>query len=473
MSFSADEQQAFETRLGKMPVLGSLPPQLIPARLSDQPVSLAPAQEQIWRRSLRAEKDSALYNESITIHRRGPLDVSVLEACLAAIIRRHQAWRTTFAVVDDFPMQFVRPAPTGIRIAIRDLTQLQAEGREEQLSRLVSEQARRPFDLCEGPLLRATLFKTDVDVFRLSIIAHQSIVDGISAYQILHGELAALYVAFSEGRPSPLPPLPIQYGDFSIWHRHRLQTGMLKSQLDYWEKQLVHPLPAARWPRNRPAVGAESFRGAILPFVVPLELSDRIANLSRHERVTLFMVLLAGFAALLHAYTDQEDLAVATLSPCGRKQSETQRLLGYFLNPVALRFDFSENPKFSELLVQARCVLADAISHDDVPLELLEDRLGLDTGRDPFIKVAISLQPRAASLGPEWDVTTMDARDTGTPWDFYLAFIERDHGLIGRAQYNPDLLAESDVARALHDLWQVLEIASSSPGTRVVDLSPP
>lgn len=469
---SEGRQLALGSRLGKIPPAGSPPPQIVPALIPHGSAALAPSQEQIWRRSMRVPQDSALYNETITIRRFGPVDISLFEACLAEIIRRHESWRTTFSVVGDHPVQVVHPAPLETRIPSQDLTRLPPDRREEHLSRLISEQARVPFDLCKGPLLRASAFTMGENDVRLSILAHQSIVDGISAYQIFPSEFAALFAAFCRGRSSPLPHLSIQYCDFSVWQRRRLQTELRKPQLDYWKKQLSRPLPPVGWPGNRSAAAGEEFQGATLPFAVPPDLSKIVTKLSRDERVSTFMVLLAGFAALLRAYTRQVDLIIATLSPSGRKLPETEPLLGYFLNPVALRFDFSRNPTFTELLAQTRTTLADAISNDDIPLEVLANELRLDSHRDPFVKVAISLQPRPASLGPDWQVTTMDDCHAASPWDFYLAFIERGSGLIGRVQYNPDFFAQSDVARVLRDLWRVLEIAGSNPGAPVTDTSP-
>jgi len=160
---------------------------------------------------------------------------------------------------------------------------------------------------------------------------------------------------------------------------------------------------------------------------------------------------------------------LATVSPSGRKRSETQKLLGYFLNPVALRFDFSGEPTFQELLVQTRSVIAEAISHDDVPLEQLADDLQLDTGRDPSIKVAVSLQPQVPRLNG-WNVTSMDAQNGGSVWDLYLVFIEAERDLIGRVQFNPDIFGEETIVATLEDLWRLLEKATKEPTSKVRDL---
>jgi len=434
-----------------------------------QPSALAPTQEHIWRRYLRAHQPAALYHETLTICCPQALDAASLERCFLEIIRRHEPWRTNFDIREGSPIQLVQPAATSVPIAVHDLSALPADARESEFFGLVNRSAKLPFELRDGSLFRAALFKMGEDDFRVSVVTHQLILDGISAYQILPFELAALYAAFSEGRPSSLPALPTQYSDFSEWHRRFVSGSEQRRQLKYWKSQLKAPLPTHRWPHTYSPPGTESFRGTTSPFLVPTELSSRLGEFARAERASLFMILLGSFASLVRSYSEQNDLMIATLSPCGRKHSTTLGLLGYFLNPVALRFDFSGGPTFEEFLRQVRRVLADAISHDDVPIENLAEELGINTGRDPIIKVAISLQPRTPSLDAQWEVTTMDARDTGSPWDLYLAFIEGSSGLAGRVQYNPDVLKESEVAEMLRDLWRVMEAAISNPNVRVAE----
>jgi hypothetical protein len=305
--------------------------------------------------------------------------------------------------------------------------------------------------------------------FMFTIIAHQSIVDGVSVYQVLPRELATLYEAFSVGQPSPLPELPIQYGDFAYWQRHWLQGEMLDRQISYWRKQLAGGLPMMQLPQCiSPA--CETFRGVIKPFTVPRELGDAIREGCQREGITLFMILLAGFATLLHRYSGQDDILVGTLSPAGRKRSEVQELMGYFLNPVALRFNFSGGLSFRDLLLNAGRLISEAISNDDVPLEYLAEVLQLNSARDPFVKVAVSLQPQVPTVKSGWNVTSMDAQNSGTVWDLYLAFIEEENCLTGRTQYNPDVFEEATITALLEDLWRVLKKGVTNPQERVRNL---
>src|SRR5437773_1170123 len=433
------------------------------------PLSLT--QQELWLRELHVPGIPPLYNECITLYMKGPLDVAVLEASFTEIVRRHEAWRTTFETANGQPVQVIQPASKVI-LPVLDLRRLGKAEREVEAVRCVAEDARRPFDLRRGPLLRPTLVKLDYDEHRLFLIAHQIILDGMSAYQIFVSELAALYKAFSAGRPSPLPELPVQCADFACWQRQWLQGEVLAKQVDYWRKQLEGEPPVLNWPSDRPRPADRTFRGAFQPFALPGRLSRALRELSQRAGGTLFMTLLAGFATLLHSYTGQEDIVVGTLSPAGRKRSEVQALLGYFLNPVALRVHFGSHPTFRELLRQVGSVLSEAISHDDVPIEFLARELKpkADSSRSPFFTVALSLQPPMPDLDLEWSVTSMDVESGGASWDLYIAFIDRPNGMIGRAQYNPDLFERPAITAMLGDLRSLLDSVALNPERRLLDL---
>jgi hypothetical protein len=445
------------------------PSALVVRRPPDKPAPLGLAQEQVWRRSLRAAGKPPLYNEVITVYRDGPLDVGVLERCLREIIRRHESLRSSFDTVDEQLIQIIHPTPAEVKIPFFDLQDWPSKQREAKALQLASDWAKQPFDLQHGPLLRPLFLKLSENVNRLTIIAHQSIVDGISVYQVFPSELAALYDAFSTGNPSPLPEPPIQYGDFAYWQREWLRDEVREQQMEYWRKQLAGEIPRLPWPKIRGAE-EESFRGVIQPFTFPVELGRRVKGFSHEYGSTLFLVLLTAFAGLLHCYAQQDDILIGTLSPAGRKRSEVQMLLGYFLNPVALRYRLSGEVTFENLLQESRRLLSEAMSNDDVPLELVAKELKLPGNRDPLVKIAVSLQPSVPTVNRGWDVTSMDAQSGGTVWDLYLAFMDRAQGLAGRAQYNPDVFEEATISSMLVDLWKVLSKAISAPATRVRDL---
>jgi len=455
--------------LGKLGQFAEKPDSIV-CRPPGEIAPLSIAQQELCHRELRVPGIPPLYNECITLHMAGPLNVSALEASFTEVIRRHEAWRTTFETRNGQPVQIIHPA-SQVRLPVLDLRRLPATEREAEAVRRVARDVTRPFDLERGPLLRPTLVTLDDAEHRLFLIAHQMIVDGMSAYQILPFELATLYQAFSNGKPSPLPELPVQYADFACWQRRWLQGEVLTKQVNYWRKQLSGA-PVLNWPAGRPRPAEHTFRGAIQPFTLASSVSGALRGLSLRAGGTLFMTLLAGLAALLHGYTGQQDIVVGTLSPAGRRRTEVQALLGYFLNPLAIRISFENRPTFGDLLRQTRSVLSEAISHDDVPIEWLARELNVqpDASRSPFFTVAISLQPPAPDLDLGWGVTSMDVAGGGASWDLYMAFIDRPNGLIGRAQYNPDLFEPVEITTLLEDLQALLEAVTLDPGRPLSDL---
>jgi hypothetical protein len=376
----------------------------------ENPIPLAPAQEQVWRLDQIAGKLAPLHNESITIYRHGPCDPAVLERSLTEIIRRHEIWRTTFDVIDDSiearPIQIIH-APTAFTLPISDLRTLTASEREQSAQDLANADAREPFDLQSGPLVRARLITLSDEEHRFYVTAHQSIVDGITVFDIFPRELTTLYESFAQGKPSPLPELDAQFADFACWQRQKLSADAMQSQLAYWQKQLAGELPVLQWPNHGKRPAQQTYRGAMHSFQLPHELAESLKDLGRRDGATLFMVLLAGLVALLHRYTGQEDIIVGTLAPAGRKQTEFQRLMGYFLNPVALRANLSGNPSFHSLIRQMRDVTLGAISNDDVPLEWIAERLRLtpDPSRHSFFTVALSVAPDVPQLPSGWSMT--------------------------------------------------------------------
>ncbi|MBI3405303.1 MAG: hypothetical protein HY046_07565 [Acidobacteria bacterium] len=442
----------------------------IQRRAPGSPVPLTAAQEQIWLRS-QTPGIPLLFNESVTLHRNGPLDAGIIERCLAEIIRRHEIWRTTFESVDGQPVQVVHtdlPAP----LRVLDLrTSSDAEKNVEEQKQLQME-IRRPFDLRKGSLVRPVLVKLSDDAHRLYMIVHQIVFDGVSAYQVLLTELAALYEAYSEGKLSPLPELQIQYADFAIWQRQSLASDEGKRQAAFWQENLAGEIPVLNLHTDKRRPPVQTFRGAILPFRMPKRLSEAAKALAQQEGVSFFTLQVTVFAALLHSYTQQEDFVIGTPSPTGRERPETQGLLGYFLNPVALRFRISGNSAFRELISEAREVIAGAISSDDVPLEWIASKikLKLDPSRNPFFQVATSLEPALTGAVTGWDLTPMDLDPGGARWDIYFVLDDRPDGFLGRVQYNPDLFENGTMGMLVADFQALLERVVQDPGQRLSKL---
>ena len=450
-------------------VVPAAAPLQIDRHLSSEPAPLSTCQEELVVRERSTAGIPPLYNECIRLRMEGTLKIGLLERSFTEIVRRHEIWRTSYDMLNGESVQVVHPAPEETRFPVTDLRGLPKADQEAEIADLISALASKPFDLTAGPLLRAKLIRTGDLEHSLYLIAHLSIVDGVSVYQVFPLELATLYRTYSSGERSPLPELPIQFGDYARWQRQSQHGDQVAGQLSYWRTQLASA-PPLDWPRDQPHSRKQTFRGAIKSFALPVKLSESARKFSKQEGTTLFMSLLAVYAALLHWYSQQNDIVLGTPSPAGRKRSEVQKLLGYFLNPVALRFDFSGNPTFREVLRQAHKVILEAISNDDLSPQLLSRKLNPqpDSGRRaPLFTMGISLQPSTPDLGVKWSVTSMDANSGGSPWDLYLAFIDRPEGLLGRAQYNPDLFEAETIATMLQDYEKVFAAAISNPAMRL------
>jgi hypothetical protein len=300
---------------------------------------------------------------------------------------------------------------------------------------------------------------------RLYVTMHQGIVDGVSVFKVLPLELATLYESFSQGRRPSLPELPIQYGDFSCWQRENFGPDIFDRQVTYWRDQLSGELPNLAWPNDGSRPSVQNFRGSILPAVFPTKLSNQLHILCQRESVTLFMVLLAGFVALLHRYTGQDDIVVGTLAPAGRERQEVQGLLGYFLNPVPLRFRLEGSLNVRDLLHQSREIVSGAVANDEIPFHrIIESVTGkAKNALHPLFRVVLSLAPSLPALPSGWRQTFMDVESGGSRWELYLELNERPSGLVSRAQYNPDIYKQQTIVRMLRDMQAVLEAIALCP----------
>lgn len=439
------------------------------ARLHAQAEYSAPltfAQQQLWLHAQLA-LNTPLYNEPFTIHRYGALEIATLEKTLTEIVRRHEAWRTTFPRVNGQPVQVVH-APFAVKIPVIDLRHLTQPERENEALRVATEDARKPFDLTRGPLFRSRLIRMADEEFRFCITAHHIIFDGVTGYQIFLPELAALYDGFSRNADPGLPVLDFQYADYAVWQRQSRASGASQPSLEYWRKQLAGPLPALQLPTDRPRPAVQTFRGALQPFALSPVLSEALRELSRREGVTLFMTLLAAFNALLHRYSGQQDILMGSIT-AGRNCPGTEKLLGFFLNTVVLRTGLEGDPAFRELLQRVRTVTLGALAHDDVPLDQLVKELQpeRDLSGNPLFQVLLSFEPALSAVDSAWNLTAIDAETGTAKFDLCLVLDDRPEGLQGRFIYSTDLFDAETIARMVGH-WQVLlESAVADPGCRV------
>jgi len=414
--------------------------------------------------------ETPVYTECVTIHLPGPLDVAALEQSYNEILRRHEAWRTSFPVVDGQPVQMIHPAPT-VTLPVVDLQHLPEAEREAEAHRLAAEEVQRPFDLANGPLQRATLMRlSDVD-HRLFLTLHHIIFDGYALYQVFLPELRTLYEAFSTGQPSPLPELPIQYADFAVWQRDWLQGEMFADQLAYWKKQLAGAPAILELPTDHPRPPVPTYRGSMHPFALSKGLTDALKDLSHREGVTLYITLVAAFQTLLHRYTDQDDLLIGT-GIADRKRPEIQGLMGFFLNILVLRTDMSENPTFRELLKRVREVTLEAHAHQDIPFEYLVKELQPERnlGQNPLFQALLTLEPPITVHPSGWTLTQMDVETDTAKFDLSIELDDRPEGLIGRFEYSTDLFDEATIARMAGHWQMLLEGIVADPGQRLSEL---
>ncbi len=445
-------------------------PPIVPiARDGDLPLSFA--QQRLWFIDQLAPGDSA-YNISAAIRLKGPLNVVALERSLSEIVKRHEALRTTFTIMDGSPAQVIAPTLTMALPAI-DLRNLPEHEREIEVQRLGAEEARRPFDLAQGPLLRIALLRLGEEEHVGLLTMHHIVSDGWST-GILIREMAVLYEAFSSGKASPLPELPIQYADFANWQRHWLQGEVLETQLAYWKQQLLGSPPLLELPleRSRPVV--QSFRGAHRSLLLPRTVGDALKTLSRDEGVTLFMTLLAVFKILLHRYTSQDDLIVGT-PIANRNHTEIEGLIGFFVNTLVLRTDLSGNPGFRELVRRVREVCLAAYSHQDLPFEKLVEELHLerDLSRNPLFQVMFVLNSAVAETVELRGLIVSPVKGDGETAhvDLTMQISETQQGLMEVALvYNTDLFEAATITRMLAHFQTLLEGVVAAPDRRLSEL---
>jgi amino acid adenylation domain-containing protein len=408
------------------------------------------------------------YDIVVGLRLRGTLNVAALERAVQEVARRHEVLRTTFSATDGTPVQVVAATVT-VPFDVVDLTHLDAPERQRALDAVVTAESRRVFDLERGPLLWTRLVALAPDEHVLLLSTHHIVSDGWSV-GILLDELGQLYTAFREGRPSPLPELPIQYGDFVEWQHEAVRGESHARKLAYWRRKLANAPAVMELPLDHPRPAVVSQRGANLAHHLPLGLREALTALARGERVTLFMALLAGFVALLHRSSGASDLVVG--SPiAGRTRQEHERLIGLFVNMLPLRMDVSDDPTFRELLVRARTVMLEAFSNQEVPFEHLVDELRPErsTSHTPLFQVTFAFQntPGGGLSLPGLQATPFEPPGEVAKTDLAVFAWEDADGMTTAFQYSTDLFEESTIARLAQRYATLLHAVAAQPDLRL------
>ncbi|MDH3600087.1 MAG: amino acid adenylation domain-containing protein, partial [Candidatus Tectomicrobia bacterium] len=447
---------------------GVVSPPLEPVpRSGDLPLSFA--QQRLWFLDQLGSGDA--YNMPLALQFQGPLDVDALHQALSGIVRRHESLRTTFRSEAGTLYQMIHP-PAPVALPVVELQPLSDEAQATEVPRLAREEAIRPFNLAADCMLRGTLLRQSSQVYVLLLTLHHIATDGWSM-GVLVRELSRLYEAFTQGLPSPLPDLPLQYADFAHWQRQWLQGEVLAQHLAYWRAQLSGAPPLLDLPTDRPRPAVQTYNGAQEHLTLDAALTRHLHQLSQATGATLFMTVLAAFTVLLSRHSAQEDLVVGT-PIANRTRAELEGLIGCFINTLALRVDVSGNPTFRDLLARVRQVTQEAYEHQDAPFEQLIDELHPErnASHTPIVQVGFALQnaPRSTFTLPALKVRPLEAEVLRVHTDLEWYLLERDDVLIVRCTYNRDLFDASTIARLVDHFRTLLAGVVADPSQRLSSL---
>jgi len=445
-------------------------PSIIPLD-RNQPLPLSFAQQGLWFLDQLEGEYAIAYNESWALLLEGSLHQTALEQSLQEIVQRHEVLRTSFPMVDGKPVLKIHPfSQNGFNLAVIDLQNLSNQKREGEEQRLFRAEVQRPFNLSQGPLFRAMLISRTVDTYVLLLNMHHIIFDGWSQALFIE-ELSKCYDAFSQNQLPSLPPLAIQYVDFANWQW--LNGERLEKQVDYWKQQLAGAPTLLQLPTDFPRPAMQRSQGASSLIHISAEFTEQLQSLSNQTGATLFMTLLSGFAVLLARYSGQSDIVIG--SPiANRTHSQTESLIGFFINTLALRLDLSGNPSFETVLQQARRVALEAYDHQDLPFEQLVEELKPERNlsHSPLFQVMLELQdaPLSNLELSGLTVTQLELNSMNAKFDLTLLLEKTTQGLVGKLEYNTDLFKASSVERLNEHFKKLLDGVVKNPFKPIYEL---
>lgn len=420
------------------------------------------AQQMFWYLEL-LEGNVTAFNVPLRFRLSGPLDPPLLERTLHAIIARHEALRTHFAEDDGELLQIVLPELT-ISLPVIDISHLPEESVRDETERLGTIEARRPFDLARCPLIRAGLLRISPVEHILHVTIHHALFDGMSM-TVLTSEIASIYQAFSDGAPDPLPPLTLQYGDYSVWQKEFLAGPETHTHLEYWKAKLAG-MREIDLPTDFPRPPVKSWKGEIISELLPVQLTRRLLEIAAPLGATLFHLQLAAYMVLLHRYTGETDIAVGT-PVAGRARPELEPVIGVFINSLIIRADLSGNPSFLEVVRRVRDASLEALEHQDLPFEHLVRELkpARDPGRNPLFQVNFNHHRSFARPGAFGGVTLtpIPSRSPGTIFDLHFFMVERAEGWRASCDFSTDLFSRGSARRMLGHYIALLHGIAATP----------
>ncbi len=430
------------------------------------PASLA--QKRLWFLD-QLQGRNAAYNVHLGFWLDGPLDLGALRKSLQEIIDRHDSLQTSFRL-DGGELQQIVTCGLALELPIEDVVETTTTYADTY--RAAQKEVETPFDLSRAPLFRTRLLRVSPQEHVLLCTMHHIVTDAWSV-QILARELPVLYEAFSNRRPSPLPDLPINYGDYSEWQYESLESEQIQQQISYWKQQLRDAPPILQLPTDRPRPPEQTYSGASQYVQLPPEIMTAFKELAPQWRATPFMMLLAAFKILLYRYSGQPDVLVG-VPVAGRSRVETEPLVGFFVNTLAMRDDLSGNPRFSELLEQVRETSLGAFANGDVPFEKIVEVLQPERNLsyNPIFQVMFAVIKGAVQSHGFGNLTAFPyiVSATTSIFDLTVTVIEGVDGKwFAQIEYNTDLFGSERIASMLEDYTALLQSIRADPETRVLE----
>jgi surfactin family lipopeptide synthetase A len=444
----------------------------IPRRTPSPYAPLSFAQQRLWFLD-QFEPGSSTYNMPLALRLTGQLDPKALERALNWLVERHEALRTIFVTSAGQPSQYIQPAQS-VPLQMESLAVHNGDDPETAIRAWVQHQAYLPFDLAKGPLARWILLRVAEETHVLVLTLHHSIGDGWSISVILK-ELLAAYTAFRLGGQPDLPELSIQYADYAVWQRRRLeQEGVLAQQLDYWQSTLQGAPPVLELPLDFARPAHQTFNGARYRHDIGAETTSGLVALCRDTNSTLFMTLLAAYYVLLYRYSRQTDIVVGT-PIAGRTRPETEGLIGLFINTLVLRSQMTPEMPFRELVKQVRDDALEAFQHQEVPFEKLIELLApqRDLAHSPLFQVMFILQntPEPDLTAPGLTVTGLKYENLTSKFDLTLTAVEHEGKIVTVLEYNSDLFRDSTIRRMAGHYQTLLESIAAHPDMPISQLA--
>ncbi len=428
------------------------------------------AQRRLWFFD-QFEPGSPYYNIPMAVRLKGPFRYDILSKTINEIIKRHEILRTTFASIDGEPVQVISE-PFELDIPVIEIYGNNKNEIEKKIFELARNEARKPFNLKELPLIRLTVLRVSGNENILLLTMHHIISDGWSM-GILVNEITTLYRAFYNGEGNPLPELEIQYADFSEWQHEYLKGEVLQKQLDYWKEQLGDSPPVLELPTDRPRPNIWTNEGASFTEILDQNSVEKLKQIGYREGATLFMTLIAVFDILLSKYSGQRDITVGT-PIANRTLKETEPLIGMFINTLVLRNKLDYSKSFREFLREVKDVNLKAFENQDVPFELIVDELqpDRDMSYSPLFQVMFILQnaPVKATVVPELELSTINV-DMGTATsDITFSLSEGRNGISISVEYNTDLFDESTIRRMVKHYKNIINEVTATPDIKIKNI---